>query len=72
MEKTSQGLRFTRIDVSIAVTVSDDEALERASSLRLKEKLDKYCPVSASLSCPVRFVLEMIPEADQQGEATRA
>jgi organic hydroperoxide reductase OsmC/OhrA len=72
IEKTSQGLRFTGIDVSIAVTVSDDEAVERASSLRLKERLEKYCPVSASLNCPVRLALEMIPRADQQGEGTQA
>ena len=72
MEKTSQGLRFTGIDVSIAVTVSDDEALERASSLRLKEKLEEYCPVSSSLNCPVRLVLEMIPGADQQRKGTQA
>jgi organic hydroperoxide reductase OsmC/OhrA len=72
MEKTSEGLRFTGIDVSIAVTVSDDEAVERASSLRLKEKLEKYCPVSSSLNCPVRLVIEMIPGADQQSEGTQA
>jgi len=72
IEKTSEGLRFTGIDVSIAVTVSGDEAVERASSLRLKEKLEKYCPVSSSLNCPVRLVLEMIPGADQQGEGTQA
>jgi len=59
IEKTSQGLRFTGMDVSIAVTVPDDEAVERASSLRLKEKLEKYCPVSASLNCPVRLALQV-------------
>jgi len=59
LEKTSEGLRFTGIDVSIAVTVADEQAVERASSLRLKEKLEKYCPVSASLNCPVRLVLEV-------------
>jgi organic hydroperoxide reductase OsmC/OhrA len=59
MEKTSQGLRFTGIDVSIAVTMLDDDSARRASSLRLKEKMEKYCPVSASLNCPVRLVLEM-------------
>jgi len=64
MEKTSQGLRFTGIDVLIAVTVSDDEAAKKASSLRLKEKMEKYCPVSASLDCPVRLVLEMGGEKD--------
>jgi len=64
MEKTSQGLRFTGIDVLIAVTLSDDEAAEKASSLRLREKLEKYCPVSASLDCPVRLVLEMGGQKD--------
>ena len=65
IEKTSEGLRFTGIDVSIAVTVSDDEAVERASSPRLKEKLEKYCPVSASLNCPVRLALEMTRKAEE-------
>lgn len=72
MEKTSQGLRFGGIDVLLTVTVSDDDALERASALRLKEKLEKYCPVSASLGCPVRLALEIAPGAEQQGEGTQA
>ena len=63
MEKTSQGFRFTGIDVVIAVTVSDDKATKKAFSLRLKEKMEKYCPVSASLDCPVRLVLELSPRA---------
>lgn len=70
IEKTSQGLRFTGMDVSIAVTVSNGEAVERASSLRLKEKLEKYCPVSASLNCPVRLALEMIQRAEQAGDSS--
>ena len=68
IEKTAQGLRFTGIDVSIALTVSDDEAAERASSLRLKEKLEMYCPVSASLNCPVRLALEMTQKTERRGE----
>ena len=68
LEKTSEGLRFTGIDVSIAVTVPDAEAVERASSLRLKEKLEKYCPVSASLNCPVRLVLDVVPAPRGRGE----
>ncbi len=68
MEKTSGGLRFTGIDVLIAVTMSDDEAAKKASSLRLKEKMEKYCPVSTSLNCPVRLVLEIVRRAEQQGE----
>jgi organic hydroperoxide reductase OsmC/OhrA len=63
MEKSAQGLRFTCIDVLVAVTVADAEAANRASSLRLQEKLEKYCPVSAALSCPVRVVLEITLQA---------
>ena len=72
MEKTSQGFRFTGIDVVIAVTVSDDKATKKAFSLRLKEKMEKYCPVSASLDCPVRLVLEIASKSEQQGEDTEA
>lgn len=72
IEKTSQGLRFTVVNVSISVTVSDDEAAERALSLRLKQKREKYCPVSASLNCPVWLTLEIIPRADQQRGGTQA
>lgn len=41
MEKTSRGLRFTSIDVSITVTVPDANVAKKASALRLKEKLEK-------------------------------
>jgi organic hydroperoxide reductase OsmC/OhrA len=59
VEKTPDGLRFTGIDVSIAVQVPDLEAVGKAAALRLKEKLHKYCPVSTSLGCPVRLALEV-------------
>jgi organic hydroperoxide reductase OsmC/OhrA len=59
LDKTPVGLRFTGIDVSIALAVPDEETVEKASSLRLKEKLEKYCPVSASLACPVRLTLHI-------------
>jgi organic hydroperoxide reductase OsmC/OhrA len=72
IEKPAQGLRFTGMDVSIAVTVSDAQAVKRASSLRPKEILEKYCPVSASLNCPIRLALEIIPGADQQRESSQA
>jgi organic hydroperoxide reductase OsmC/OhrA len=71
MEKTAEGLRFTSFDVSIIITVLDDEATEKISSLLLGEKLEKYCPVSASLNCPVRLVLETNRKAQQQGEDTQ-
>lgn len=59
MEKTPGGLRFTSIDVSIRVTVPDEEARERAAPLRLREKIEKYCPVSTALNCPVRVTLDL-------------
>jgi organic hydroperoxide reductase OsmC/OhrA len=59
VEKTPEGLRFTGIDVSIAVTVPNEKAAKKAAALRLKEKLEKYCPVSTSLCCPVRLAFEV-------------
>ncbi len=55
MEKTSEGLRFTRVDVRIGVTVADHAEAERARGLR--DRLERYCPVSASLRCPVSLEL---------------
>ena len=59
--KTADGLRFTGLDVAIRVTIADGAARERAASLRLQEKLEKYCPVSAALNCPVRLDLSILP-----------
>jgi len=59
LKKTAQGLRFTGVEVRIKVAWEDDESLRKAASLRLKEKLEKYCPISASLNCPVSIQLEM-------------
>lgn len=59
MEKTPGGLRFTSIDVTIRVTVPDEEARQRAAPLRLREKIEKYCPVSTALNCPVRVTLDL-------------
>lgn len=59
LEKTAEGLRFSGVDVRITVAWEDDKSLEKARSLRLKEKLHKYCPVSASLQCPVSIRMEM-------------
>ena len=59
MEKTPSRLRFTSIDVTIQVTVPDEEARQRAAPLRLREKIEKYCPVSTALNCPVRVTLDL-------------
>jgi len=57
--KTAEGLRFTGVEVRIEVAWEDDESLRKAVSFRLKEKLEKYCPVSASLNCPVSIQMRM-------------
>ncbi|MBN1418040.1 MAG: OsmC family protein [Planctomycetes bacterium] len=62
VEQRPEGLRFTGLDVSIVLQVPDGKALEKAVALRLKEKLEKYCPVSASLACPVRLTFEVTLE----------
>jgi len=47
------------VEVQIEVAWEDDESLRKATFLRLKEKTEKYCPVSASLNCPVSIRMEM-------------
>jgi organic hydroperoxide reductase OsmC/OhrA len=59
LDKTPQGLRFAGVDVRIEVIFEDDDSMQKAGSLRLKEKLEKYCPVSASVNCPVSIDLNM-------------
>ncbi len=59
MEKTPGGLRFTSVDVTLRVRVPGEEARQRAATLRLREKLEKYCPVSTALNCPVRITLDL-------------
>jgi len=63
LEKTVEGLRFTGVEVRIEVAWEDDESLERAAHLRLKEKMEKYCPVSTSLNCPVSIQMNMSKRA---------
>jgi organic hydroperoxide reductase OsmC/OhrA len=69
LEKTRDGLRFTGIEVAICVTVPDAAAREKATSLRLKEMLEKYCPVSAALNCPVRLNLSVVPQTGAEQAA---
>ncbi|MFO8013584.1 MAG: OsmC family protein [Phycisphaerae bacterium] len=59
MEKTPNGLRFTSMELAIRATVADEETRQRAADLRLNEKLEKYCPVSTALNCPVRITLDL-------------
>ena len=59
LEKTAGGLRFSGVEVRIEVAWEEDESLEKAGSLHLKEKLEKYCPVSTALNCPISVQMEM-------------
>jgi len=68
MEKVPSGLRFTSMEVSIRATVADEEARRRATELRLKEKLETYCPVSTALNCPVRITLDLNAGAGRPAE----
>jgi len=63
MSKTPEGLRFTGIQIRVEVVWEDDESLRKAASLRLKEKMEKYCPVSTSLNCPASIEMKMSKRA---------
>jgi organic hydroperoxide reductase OsmC/OhrA len=74
ISKTADGLRFTGVEVAIRATVGDEAAREKAAALRLQEKLEKYCPVSAALNCPVRLELTITAaegNLNQQAEQDR-
>jgi organic hydroperoxide reductase OsmC/OhrA len=60
MDKTPDGLRFTAIDINITVGVGAESDLEKAT--RLQSKLEKYCPISTSLRCPVTLHLNVTAE----------
>jgi len=57
MEKTPDGLRFTAMDVAIAVKVESESDSQKAHGL--KKKLEKYCPISTSVNFPVQLSLEV-------------
>jgi len=59
MEKTPDGLRFTAIDVVIFADVNEGKDVQKAKNLQ--SKLEKYCPISTSLRCPVRLDLKITP-----------
>ena len=59
MEKTPDGMRITGAEVHIEIAWADDESLAKAESLGLKAKLEKYCPISNALSCPLSVQIEM-------------
>ena len=64
MDKTRQGLRFTRMDGDVTVVVDEDIDVDKAT--RLQSKLEKYCPVSTSLGCPVVLRLKVTVREDHE------
>ncbi len=60
MDKTPEGLCFTKVVVRITADVDEKY---RKKTEGLKNKLEKYCPVSASVSCPVELVFEISSKA---------
>jgi organic hydroperoxide reductase OsmC/OhrA len=71
VERTLEGLRFTGIDVAIHIAFSSEEVADKASALHLRQKLEKYCPVSASLDCPVRLTLEVQRDGDAANQVAQ-
>ncbi len=57
MEKTPEGLRFAAIEARISIEVENPRDAEFIR--RMKDKVEKACPVSASLRCPVQVVIEV-------------
>jgi organic hydroperoxide reductase OsmC/OhrA len=51
MEKTPEGLRITGIEIRVAATVGAPEDVEKMQ--RAVQIAERYCPVSAAVSCPV-------------------
>ena len=61
MNMTPAGLRFTQIDVHINAKTDDEQSHEKLISINMKEKIEKYCPVSAAVSCPINLTINIIP-----------
>jgi organic hydroperoxide reductase OsmC/OhrA len=58
VEKTKNGLRFTNVEVRASVSVGRAGSAEKIEEIaRLAEK---YCLVSGSLACPVRYNVEIV------------
>lgn len=56
MEKTPEGLRITGIEIRIQAQVSAPEEVEKMQ--RVVVIAERYCPVSAAVSCPVHVTVE--------------
>jgi len=55
LEKQKDGFRFTNVEVRAEVTLKQEELAEKVSELG--DLVEKYCLVSRSVVCPVRYKL---------------
>jgi organic hydroperoxide reductase OsmC/OhrA len=57
VEKTSNGLRFTEIQVKATVILGNPEQSSEVD--KLAELAEKYCLVSNSVACPIHYKVEI-------------
>ena len=57
LEKQKDGFRFTKVEVRAEVTLKQQELAEKVRELG--DLAEKYCLVSRSVACPVRYELEV-------------
>jgi len=55
IEKQKDGFRFTNVEVRAKVTLKQQELAEKIRELG--DLAEKYCLVSRSVACPVRYSL---------------
>jgi len=58
VEKTKNGLRFTKIEVDAKVSMGNNTSIERIEEIT--KLAEKYCLVSGSLTCPVEFNVKVV------------
>ena len=58
VEKTRNGLRFTKIEVNAKVSVGNNTSIEKIEEIT--KLAEKYCLVSGSLTCPVEYNVEVV------------
>ena len=58
VEKTKNGLRFTKVTIEASVKLKDSEQKEKIQEIAALA--EKYCLVSNSVSCPVEYSVGLI------------
>jgi len=62
VEKTKNGLRFTGVEIKAKVLLGNDNQAERIEEIA--QLAEKYCLVSGSVACPVKYRVEIVDETD--------